>query len=538
MPAQYNSASGDPIVDDNRFFRDATLRICGSIATEKAMGQTLRFVRRYMPADLIAFHVLNQEENILETIAMATLEKSAALSLRTTLSAGQRRYLDTVISNAVWIKRRWQENDITCLFSKTACHSSRGTIDHFPCPPCGSGMLFRLFLDENTTGFLDISSHKENQFNDEHARLIALLRKPFSIAFSSCLRYRQLLTLENRLPCEVQTWEKPEVELGGETIIGADTGLSRVMSLSRRVAAKKSPVLLLGETGVGKEILAGVIHTLSPRNAGPMVKVNCGALPATLMDNELFGHDKGAYTGATTDAIGRFERAHKGTLFLDEIGELTPEAQIRLLRVLQDQLVERVGGRKSIPVDVRVIAATHQDLTSMVNEGRFRKDLYFRLNVFPIWIPPLRERKEDIQALVEFFIKKKARTLCVKEPPPLTRRSIERLEGYDWPGNIRELENAVERELILSTGKPLRFDRLSVTARPSPAAAIGETMDRLSTLDDMNRAYIKRVLKLSHGKVEGRGGAADILGINPSTLRTRMRRLGIPFGRKSPGVRP
>jgi DNA-binding NtrC family response regulator len=189
-------------------------------------------------------------------------------------------------------------------------------------------------------------------------------------------------------------------------------------------------------------------------------------------------------------------------------------------------------------VDVRVIAATHQDLTSMVNEGRFRKDLYFRLNVFPIWIPPLRERKEDIQALVEFFIKKKARTLCVKEPPPLTRRSIERLEGYDWPGNIRELENAVERELILSTGKPLRFDRLSVTARPSPAAAIGETMDRLSTLDDMNRAYIKRVLKLSHGKVEGRGGAADILGINPSTLRTRMRRLGIPFGRKSPGVRP
>jgi transcriptional regulator with GAF, ATPase, and Fis domain len=323
--------------------------------------------------------------------------------------------------------------------------------------------------------------------------------------------------------------------LSGDEIVGADFGLKGVMAMARQVASLNSPVLLLGETGVGKDVIANAIHYSSPRKDGPLVKVNCGAIPETLLDSELFGHEKGAFTGAISQKRGRFERADHGTIFLDEIGELPAQAQVRMLRVLQDKEIERVGGMSPISLDIRLIAATNRNLEEMVQEKKFREDLWFRLNVFPIRIPPLRERKEDIPALVRHFVERKSRELKLAPSPPLARGVIDRLLTYPWPGNVRELENVVERTLILSKGEPLTFDDLlGGKFGDRPPASVEKHSGSLK-LDEIVSAHIRRVLEMTKGKVHGQGGAAELLGINPSTLRNRMNLLGIPYGRKSTG---
>jgi transcriptional regulator with PAS, ATPase and Fis domain len=240
------------------------------------------------------------------------------------------------------------------------------------------------------------------------------------------------------------------MEMTGDTIIGADFGLRDVMKMVHQVAPLSSPVLLMGETGSGKEVIANAIHISSIRGNNPYIRVNCGAIPEGLIDSELFGHEKGAFTGAISEKKGRFERAHTGTIFLDEVGELPPAAQVRLLRVLQQREIERVGGTELIPVDVRIISAIHQNLERMVRAGEFREDLWFRLNVFPIMIPPLRQRIDDIPALVHHFMERKARALKIWEVPTVPQEEIERLQAHHWPGNVRELENVVERALIQS----------------------------------------------------------------------------------------
>jgi len=306
----------------------------------------------------------------------------------------------------------------------------------------------------------------------------------------------------------------------------------------RQVAALSSPVLLLGETGTGKEVIAGAIHNLSQRKEGPFIKINCGAIPENLMDSELFGHEKGAFTGALSQKRGRFERGEGGTVFLDEVGELRPEAQVRLLRVLQDKEIERVGGTKPFKVDIRVIAATHRDLESMIEAGTFREDLYFRLKVFPIVIPPLRQRRGDIPSLVHYFVAKKTRNMGLTRIPSLAQGAIERLMAYSWPGNVRELENAVERAIILSKGAPLAFEDLQGRAggehplEERPGILRGQDMTTVA-LDELVARHIHHVLAMTGGKVGGKGGAAQLLQVNPSTLRKKMRKLGIPFGRKS-----
>ena len=301
----------------------------------------------------------------------------------------------------------------------------------------------------------------------------------------------------------------------------------------RSVAPLSSPVLLLGDTGVGKEVIAGAIHNASLRRDEPFIKVNCGAIPETLMDSELFGHEKGAFTGALNHKRGRFERAHNGTIFLDEIGELSLEAQVRLLRVLQEKEIERVGGTESINVDIRVIAATHRNLNAMILEGKFREDLYFRLNVFPIYIPTLRERKGDIPGLVQHFIQKKSRDLKLTAIPTLAPKALDQLLAHHWPGNVRELENAVERAIILHREEPLSFAELGpkkeLEVTPVSASEDMESFD----LDQVTADHIRRVLMVTNGRVEGEKGAADLLGINPGTLRGRMRKLGISFGRNN-----
>ncbi|MBN2059932.1 MAG: sigma-54-dependent Fis family transcriptional regulator, partial [Deltaproteobacteria bacterium] len=304
-----------------------------------------------------------------------------------------------------------------------------------------------------------------------------------------------------------------------------------------------SPVLLSGETGTGKEVIAGAIHNLSTRKDGPFIAVNCGAIPENLVDSELFGHEKGAFTGALTRKRGRFERAHGGTIFLDEVGELQPEAQVRLLRVLQEREIERVGGTEPIKVDIRLIAATHRDLEAMIREGTFRDDLYFRLNVFPIALPPLRERRCDIPSLVHYFIQKKSQEIGLRETPPLAQGALENTMAYPWPGNIRELQNAVERALILSGGGPITFgDIHQTTISPGtdlkPAVKSTSGAKDTMALDEVVSRHIRMVLERTGGRIGGEKGAARLLQVNPSTLRKRMKKLGIPFGRKTKSLRP
>ncbi|UCF97320.1 MAG: sigma 54-interacting transcriptional regulator [Spirochaetaceae bacterium] len=316
-----------------------------------------------------------------------------------------------------------------------------------------------------------------------------------------------------------------------EEIIGGNFGLKNVTEKVSRVAAVDSPVLLLGETGVGKDLIAKAIHYSSPRCEGPFIRVNCGAIPDTLVDSELFGHEKGAFTGAVSQKKGRFERADKGTIFLDEISELPLLSQVKLLRVLQNKEIERVGGTKTICLDIRVIAATNRNLEVMVEAETFRDDLWFRLNVFPIEIPPLRQRKIDMPALVRHFVCLKARELKLPNTPVLAPGAIEPLLAYHWPGNVRELENVVERALILSHEGPLSFAGLSTTPERESSSSERRSSSP-NNLDEVITLHIEKTLTLTKGKIQGPGGAAEVLGVNASTLRHRMRKYGIVYGRR------
>jgi transcriptional regulator with GAF, ATPase, and Fis domain len=306
------------------------------------------------------------------------------------------------------------------------------------------------------------------------------------------------------------------------------------------VSASDAPVLLLGETGTGKEVVARAIHTRSDRRDGPFIRVNCGAIPAELVDSQLFGHEKGSFTGANETRKGWFERADGGTLFLDEIGELPPDAQVRFLRVLQDSFIERVGGHEPIRVDVRVVAATHRDLSSMVRDGRFREDLWYRIAVFPILLPPLRERPGDIPELAAHF----ARRAAVRFGLPLVLPSdddVEHLRAYSWPGNIRELGAVIDRAAILGEGRRLEIvgalgfsSDHHVAAGAAAGAAHGAPPPpasgaALTTLDDAIGRHIAAALRKARGRIEGPRGAAAILDVNPHTLRARMRKLGIDW---------
>ncbi|MBW2219975.1 MAG: sigma 54-interacting transcriptional regulator, partial [Deltaproteobacteria bacterium] len=392
-------------------------------------------------------------------------------------------------------------------------------------------LVMRLILDGRFLGSFSVQAKGKDRFTEDHARLIGLLNDPFAIALSNILRYREVLKLKDQLDDDYHYLQDEMRHIVGDEIIGANFGLKGVMELVNIVAPINSSVTLLGETGVGKELIANAIHSLSPRSDGPFIKVNCGAIPETLIDSELFGHEKGAFTGAIARKRGRFERADHGTVFLDEIGELPHKAQVRLLRVLQEKEFERVGGTDYVKVDIRVIAATHRNLEARVEDGRFREDLYFRLRVFPIEIPPLRDRKSDIPALVQHFMHTKNMELGLKGFPTLAQGAIERLMKYDFPGNVRELEHMVERELILNRGKPLQFHDFLISPGMHDLRPAKNTQGQKFDLDEVVSDHIRHVLDKTGGKVQGEKGAAALMGIKPNTLRYRMKKLGIPFSR-------
>lgn len=310
------------------------------------------------------------------------------------------------------------------------------------------------------------------------------------------------------------------------TVVGESPALQKIFQLVSRVAPTNSTVLLYGETGTGKELIAKAIHDNSSRRNKLMVKVNCAAIPANLIESELFGHERGAFTGATDRRIGKFELASGGTLFLDEMGEMPLDLQVKLLRALQEKEIERVGGKGTISVDVRIIAATNRNLEAEMNAGRFRADLYYRLNIFPITLPPLRERKEDIAALATHFIEKYNQR-CGKAVRSFTSKVLNDLLQYSWPGNVREMEHLIERSVLLATGDTLRHVPLP-HVQDQPETAV--PLPSYKTLDDNEREHIFNTLKYCHGRIAGKNGAAEILGVPPTTLNSKMKRLGIKRG--------
>jgi DNA-binding NtrC family response regulator len=330
-----------------------------------------------------------------------------------------------------------------------------------------------------------------------------------------------LNAVRQSIACQLEDEVPPPENIGN--MVGESLGLQRVLRAIHLVAPTDSTVLIQGETGTGKELVGHALHDLSRRSKRSFVQVNCASIPATLLESELFGHEKGAFTGAFAQKIGRFELAHEGTLFLDEIGEIPLELQPKLLRALQEHELERLGGNRTIHVDVRIVAATNRNLAQMVDEGKFRSDLYYRLNVFPVTVPPLRERREDIPLLIRFFTQKYARKLnrAIEEIPSAT---LEALTCYDWPGNIRELQNIIERSVILSNGPELHVALPEVNCR---AASVG-LADRGSNVSEADeRARILEALKEAKGQVGGTDGAAARLGVKRTTLQSRMRKYNI-----------
>ena len=308
-----------------------------------------------------------------------------------------------------------------------------------------------------------------------------------------------------------------------DALVGESAAWRYVIFRLDQVAATHATVLLLGETGTGKELVARAIHRRSARSSGKFVALNCAALPATLVESELFGRERGAFTGAHSSQAGRFEIAHRGTFFLDEVGDLPIELQPKLLRVLQEGQLERLGSTRTVDVDVRVIAATNRDLTEEVRQNRFRDDLYYRLNVFPITLPSLRERREDIPLLAQHLANRFARVMP-KAIKPIPEPVARALQQYDWPGNIRELENVIQRALILSPDGVISLNDISLSAAKAPTATVG------TTLEEIERNHIQRMLNTTLWRIEGRRGAAELLGLKPSTLRSRLRKLGIRRG--------
>jgi formate hydrogenlyase transcriptional activator len=335
-----------------------------------------------------------------------------------------------------------------------------------------------------------------------------------SIAIFRAGAVQESLRVGSRLPM-LRKAQSPDDAAAG-LFFGESAAMGRVLDRVKHVAATDSTVLLLGETGTGKEVIAGHVHALSARGEREMVRVNCSALPAPLMESELFGREKGAYTGAMERQAGRFELAHHSTIFLDEIGDLPVDTQVKLLRVLEERQFERLGSPRAIRVDTRIIAATHRNLENGIAAGTFREDLFYRLNVFPIELPPLRERVEDIPLLVWRFVDELS-TRFGKRIEVIPDENMTTLQQYGWPGNIRELRNVVERAMIVATGP-----RLTITV-----PAISAPHQRSVTLADVEREHIRSVLESTGWRIRGRGGAAERLGLKPTTLETRLAKLGL-----------
>ena len=491
-----------------------------------SLQQLARLMAKALALDFVLLHRLEGERKFLRTAALSVIDPGrddARLRLRHAFDA---EHYATFC--------RWaEERQVLRLEGRSSSHPLAALL---PEAGAGSFLLGPLWSQSGLLGLVVVHVHQETGVDE--ARLQAWL-EPLAVALDNDLRFDEMLRLREALEADkralLSRLERQEIS---EAIVGESAGLRLTMERVEQVAPTDAPVLILGETGSGKEVVARAIHQRSRRAKGPIVRVNCGAIPSELVDSELFGHEKGSFTGALHTRRGWFERADGGTLFLDEIGELPLAAQVRLLRVLQEGSLERVGGQRPIDVDVRIVAATHRHLEVMVTEGSFREDLWYRIGVFPIRIPALRERRQDIPELATHFAARAGLRLGAGPLVP-SPRDIDILVAYDWPGNVRELAAVIERAAILGNGRRLEIatalgsgaprleDRSALSSRPAPAAPVqGEAF---LTLDEAMARHIESALRRCAGRIEGAQGAAKLLGINPHTLRARMRKLGVAW---------
>jgi formate hydrogenlyase transcriptional activator len=377
---------------------------------------------------------------------------------------------------------------------------------------------------DRVLGALNVGRRRDEPFRTEEIELLGEVAKQIAIAVENAQAYRQISELRDKLAKEkLYLEEELRTEHNFEEIVGESAALRRILKEVETVAPTDSTVLIRGETGTGKELIARALHELSPRRERTFVKINCAAIPTGLLESELFGHEKGAFTGAIMQKVGRFELAHQGTLFLDEVGDIPPELQPKLLRVLQEQEFERLGSTRTIRVDVRVVAATNRDLAQMAGNGHFRSDLFYRLNVFPIVLPSLRERRDDIPRLVRHFVQKVARRMG-RRIEAIPAEAMDVLVQYPWPGNVRELENVIERAVILSPGAQLQINVSELKTAPVPSAPLADTS---VTLADAERDHILSALRESRWVLGGPKGAAARLAMKRTTLQSKMKKLGI-----------
>jgi len=426
-----------------------------------------------------------------------------------------------------WLLERIRNGQVICIPRPQLLPEEAGReLDFISLTGMNSIVVAPLLIGGRLAGALSMCSYQQHQTWD--AVVISRFQQAGNVFANALARkhadevlqaaYAKISELNERLEQEnVYLREEIKLEHNHIAVIGQSPAIRGVLKKVEQVAATDSAVLLLGETGTGKELMARTIHELSKRNDRPMVKVNCAAMPATLIESELFGREKGAYTGALSREIGRFELADRSTIFLDEVGELPLELQAKLLRVLQDGEFERLGSSRTLRVNVRVIAATNRDLHAMVKEGEFRQDLFYRLSVFPIEIPPLRERREDIPALVWYNLKDQCARMG-RDVRSINRTTLKAFEEYSWPGNVRELRNMIERYLILYPGPVFRAEVPEIGDATAPAP---------QQLDDVERHHMLRVLQGTRWRIRGKGGAAELLGLKPTTLEARMKKLGI-----------
>lgn len=407
----------------------------------------------------------------------------------------------------------WHEADMQRFHSDTASRLLAEGLKSGCCAP--------LMLPGRVLGTLNLGSSRPSAFSCADAELLTQVAGQVAIALDNALAYREITELKEKLEKEnVYLRDEIRTETNFEEIVGESAGLKRVLQQLEIVAPTDSTVLILGKTGTGKELIARALHQLSTRSDRAFVKINCAAIPTGLLESELFGHEKGAFTGAISQKVGRFELAHRGTIFLDEIGEVPLELQSKLLRVLQEQEFERLGGTRTIRVDIRLVAATNRDLTHMMEAGLFRSDLYYRLHVFPITVPPLRERQEDIPVLVRYFAQRYA-TRMKKPIETIPTKTMDHLAHYHWPGNIRELENLIERAVILSPGSELSVPLTELKT------AIPTQRQLLATLEGAERDHILLALRDTKWVIGGSSGTAACLGMKRTTLISKMKKLGI-----------
>jgi formate hydrogenlyase transcriptional activator len=395
-----------------------------------------------------------------------------------------------------------------------------------------SNLVIPLNMTRDGVFICSFYSRRPDAYNKEHLHLLQRLQPSLELTIDRFLAFDEIKKLSEQLNREKKyLQEEVKTTANFEEIIGTSHSLLHVFDAVTQVAPLDTSVLLLGESGTGKELVARAIHNLSPRKEKLLVKVNCAALPANLIESELFGHEKGAFTGAIDKRIGKFELAQGGTIFLDEIGEMPMDMQVKLLRVLQEKEIERIGGRHTIKIDVRIIAATNRNLEKEISNGKFRLDLYYRLNVFPINLPPLRERTEDIPLLANFFANKFAKKTG-KPYNGIKPSAMEELMQYNWPGNIREMENILEQSFVMNDGKSqLQWGRTLLNSQSNSANGTETAPKNLNDVKEFQqsteRDYLLSVLKKTNGRIRGTGGAAELLNLKPTTLESRMEKLGI-----------